>query len=361
MEFLNLQPTAFGIDISDLSIKIVKLRKKGRFFDLVSFGETAIKPGVIEKGEIKNEEELAKIIKTAVGQAKGEKLKTKYVIASLPEEKAFLQVIQLPIMKKEEVEKAVYFEAENYIPIPLEKVYLGSQIVPPVVDHLDHVDVLIAALPQKIVDDYLAVLKKAGLRPLALEIESQAVPRVLIENGMSKKPVLLMDLGISNTSFIIFSGYSLRFTSSCPISSQTLTEAIAKNFKVDLKKAEELKNKHGVAGNDKNNKILKVLAPILNDLLNQIEKYFDYYQTHTSHEHLPDNSKQVSKIILFGGGANLKGLPDFLSLNLNLPVECGNPWLNILPKPSKGLTELSQKEALKYVTAIGLAMRNTEL
>lgn len=349
LELLTLKPEAFGLDISDLSLKIIKLKKKGKFLGLASFGEIKMKPGIIEQGEIKNEEALAENIKKAVAQVKGGKLKTKYVIASLPEEKAFLQVIQLPLMKKEEIKKAVYFEAENYIPLPIEKVYLDSQIVSRVPSRPGRLNVLIAALPKTTIDPYVNSLKKAGLKPLALEIESLAISRVLIKNNITPQPLLLIDLGESRVSFIIFSGSSLRFTASYQISSQQFTKAIAKYLKIDFKKAELLKLKHGIDDSREGKRNLEALKPLLTDLVTQTKKYLDYAKTH---------STKVGKILLCGGGVNLKGFVDFFSLQLNLPVELGNPWTNILPKPVKKAPELSQEESLRYTTALGLALRD---
>ncbi|GAI10678.1 unnamed protein product, partial [marine sediment metagenome] len=130
LKFLTLKPEAFGLDFSDLSLRIAKLKKRGKFLlnrgaitrsgatdlCLASWGEMEIKPGIIEKGEIKDATSLSEIIKEGLNEVKGERIKTKYVIASLPEKKAFIQVIQMPRMKKEELKTAVPFEAENYIP-----------------------------------------------------------------------------------------------------------------------------------------------------------------------------------------------------------------------------------------------------
>lgn len=375
-EFLTLKPESFGLDISDLSLKIIKLRKKRGTLSLASFGETEIPAGTIEAGEIKDEEVLAKIIKEAINKVKGEKLKTKYVTASLPEEKAFLQVIQMPKMTEEELKKAIRFEAENYIPLPIEEVYLDFQIVQPIYNHLDHLDVLIAALPKKTVDPYVTSMKKAGLSPLVLEIESQAISRALVKNEVSPFPVLLIDLGATRTSFIIFSGYSLRFTSSIPVSSQKFTDAISKTLNISFLEAEKLKQKYGLERSEKiqlrkkpgetkfereiieDKKIFNALIPSLIDLVEQIKKHLSYYQTHASHEHLSSNGKgTVTKILLSGGGANLKGLPDILSLELKIPVEMGNPWVNILPEPLKEVPELSYEKSLSFATALGLALR----
>ena len=384
LEFLSLKPEAFGLDIADLSLKIIKL-KKGKVLGLASFGEAEIKPGIIEKGEIKDEDTLAKIIKETIPKVKGEKIKTKYVVVSLPEEKAFLQVIQMPLMGEEELKKAVYFEAENYIPLPIEDVYLDFQVVKPVLNHLDHYDVLIAALPKNIVDPYVSCLKKAGLIPKVLEIESQAIARALIKNEVIPYPLLLIDLGVTKTSFIIFSGYSVRFTSSFPISSRKFTEAISKKLKINLTEAEDLKMKYGLEGKQRlkinpfgklrvnpegsrriksktkkeieGEMIFEAIAPLLKDLVEKIGTYLTYYHTHVHHEHLPLDSKEVEKILLCGGGANLKGLTDFLSFELKIPVELGNPWVNILPEPLKEVPELSYEKSLSYTTALGLALR----
>lgn len=359
LEFLTLKPETFGLDISEISLKIIKLKKKKEHFELASFGEAEIKPGIIEGGEIKNQKALAKIIKKALARVKGEKLKTKYVIASLPEEKAFLQVVQMPIISEQELKSAVIYEAERHIPLPIEQVYLDSQIVPPIVNRLDHLDVLVVAIPKKTVDLYTSSLKEAGLIPQVLEVESQSIARVLVKDGVSPTPIILIDLGATRTSFIIFSGHSLRFTTSIPVSSQKFTEAISRTLKVDFKKAEQLKFKYGIKNDIKRrrSKIFEALIPILTDLIEQIKKCITFYQTHATHEHLPPDGKGIEKIFLCGGGANLKGLPDFLSSELKLPVELGNPWINILPKPLKEIPPLSYKESLKYTTALGLALR----
>ena len=358
LEVLTLKPEAFGLDISDLSLKIIKLKKKRGILSLASFGESEIKPGIIEGGEIKDETSLVKIIKDSLAKIKGERLKTKYVIASLPEEKAFLQVIQIPQMRKEEAKEAVRFEAENYIPLPIEEVYLDSQIVPPVFNHLDHLDVLIAALPKKTVDPYVFCLKKAGLQPKVLEIESQAISRALVKNEISPVSLLLIDLGATRTGFMIFSGYSLRFTSSIAVSSQGFTEAISRFLKIDLARAGKLKVKCGLRKKtDEEKEVFEALIPSLTDLMEQIKKHLSFYQSHAGHEHLPPNGKGVGRVFLCGGGATLEGLDNFLATELRLPVELGNPWVNILPKPLKEVPELPYKESLKYATALGLALR----
>lgn len=112
------------------------------------------------------------------------------------------------------------------------------------------------------------------------------------------------------------------------------------------------------------------MTPVLTDLIKQTKEHLSFYRTHSFHENLslpkkgetrPQsgrlNGKGVEKILLCGGGANLKGFTDFLSQELKIPVEIGSPWINILAKSQKKAPQFSQEKSLSYTTALGLALR----
>ncbi len=356
MAFLDLKYKIFGLDINDLSLKIVKLKKKSRGFALASFNEAKIAPSIINDGVIEDEEALAKIIKSAYSTVKGEKIKTKYVVASLPEEKSFLQVIQMPRMSKEELNLAVPLEAENYIPMPISEVYLDFQVISPLKDYLNYLEVLIVAMPKKIVDSYISCFKKAGLVPIILEPESGAIARALVKKEDKSSPVILIDFGENNTDFVVFSGGSVRFTCSIPISSRLLTEAISESLIIDFYEAEKLKISHGLGGGRNNSKSLRagqIMTPILEDMAGQIKKYLNFYRDHSSYEYLIPSGK-TEKILFCGGGSELKGLTDFMSKRLGVHVELGDPLINLLLKKPKSATK---ENLMPFVTAIGLALR----
>jgi type IV pilus assembly protein PilM len=75
---------------------------------------------------------------------------------------------------------------------------------------------------------------------------------------------------------------------------------------------------------------------------------------------LPSNGKEITKILISGGGAKLKGIAPFLEEQLKIPVEVGNPWTNILPEniqPKKNSLVSDKEESLGFTTALGLALR----
>jgi len=358
-KFLKIKSEIFGLDINDFSLKVVKLKEKNGGLILASTNEMEIKPGIIEGGIIKNENALAEIIKEACKTVKGEKLNTKYAIVSLPEERSFLQVIQMPEIEEKEMKSAAFFEVENYIPLSIDNIYVDFQKI--LSDEEGHLDVLIVAMPKTIVDSYVSCLEKAGLVPFILEVESQAIARALIKKEAGAPSSAIIDFGKNNTSFIIYSGDSIRFTCSINVGSGQLTKAISGALKVDLNEAEKIKINNGLAAEDKslNSKILEAAAPVLGELVAQIKKYIDFYLEHFFHEHLAAGGK-VEKIILCGGGSSLKGLPDFLSQKLNTPVETADALKDILParkNRQKNPVYSAIKNPLSFATALGLAER----
>lgn len=356
-KLLNLNPESFGLDINDSSLKIVKARRKFGLLRPVSFGERKLNPGIIVEGLIKDEDALAKEIKELANSTKGERLGTKYAVVSLPEEKSFFQVIQMPRMEKEELKSAIVFEAENYIPMPADRMYLDFCIVDPIVDHLDHLDVLIVATEKAMVDSYVSCVKKAGFLPVAFESEAQSVVRSLIKDETSPIPVAIADLGGDRTDLIVFAGRSIRFTCSIPISSKQITDEIAKQAGIATDQAEKIKTQQGISGQAE-----KPVTQVLEKLSEEIKKYLDFYLTHDSHTHLHlPKDAGVEKVILSGGGAGLKGVDEFLKQKLGIPVEFGNPLINFSPKLKHiGLPELEARP-LAFATAIGLALRKPNL
>jgi len=374
-DFLTLKPVAFGLDISDSSIKVAKLKKGGKNFDLACFGEQLLPEGVIVGGEIKDEKILADFIKKALANTKGEKLKTKEVVVSLPDEKTFLRVIQLPKMAPEELAKAIFFEAENHIPIPLKDSYFDFKVVDPIIDSLDHSDVLLVATPKDVVDSYSRAIKLAGLSPRIFEIESLSVSRALIKNMITVNPVLLIDFGSIRTVLVIFAGRSIRFTSLLSFSSRQLTKDLAAGLKVSLDQARKIKMNHGLEPKIKvqlqektgdfklekeiteNDRILEILDSSLSPLVLEIKEFLNFYYSHRSHEHLLPTRNEIKKILISGGGANLKDLDHYLTKKLGISTIIGNPWTNILPEPEICVPEEYLRKSLGYSETLGLALR----
>jgi len=350
-------PTAFGLDLSDFSIKIAQLKKRGKFFELKSHNRVSLPEGVVREGLIENEKKLVEILKKSIFNVKGDRIKASYAVCSLPEQHGFLKIIQLPKMKPEEVKQAIRWEAEANIPFSLDEVYLSWQIVPQEKE-VDHIDVLVSAAPKNLVDRYLAVFRATGIEPKIFEIESLATVRSLVKDRFSLKPILIIDLGFTRTSFIIFAGRSIRFTSSIStVCSKELIEAISGKPAIGLKEPQLSKFKIDLSNKEGGTKVFNALLPCLTKLIEKIKDCFVFYQEYSRNSH--SSIEEISEIIICGGGAHLRGLSQYLSSRLKIPVKLGNPWVNI-PYSKHRIPNIPYDESPDYATVLGLALRGME-
>jgi len=259
---------------------------------------------------------------------------------SLPEEKTFLKIIKMPAMPLENLSQAIVYEAENYIPLSLENVYLDFEIIDGKLSSnnknnkndtknvSDNFEVLLTAVPRTVVDSYVSALITAGLTPFILEPEAQAIARSIAAKKTLNNSVLIIHIGDSKTTLIFYSANTIRFTYTIPISNIYFNEVIAKNAGVPPERAEYFKNAYGISINSVKStnanseqesilrqKIFESLIPGLIDFIQQVAKCVSYYKTHYD-----VSAKTTAKIILCGAGSRLNGLGDFISLKLDLPV-----------------------------------------
>jgi type IV pilus assembly protein PilM len=349
-KLISLDDRTFAVDLSDLSVKVFQIEKRGSLDKIRSYFNLDIPPGCIDDGRIVDKAKVADLIKTAVVKAGPKKINTKKVICSIPESKAFLRKINIPPMNRKEAEEAVKWEIEASIPLTCDQVYYDWQFL----DISEgKQNILTAAVSKEIINDLMEVLVKADFDPYGLEVESISSARSLISKNANPNDIsLIVDLGSLRTSFIISEGNIPFFTSSIPFSSQTITDSISKTLKVDLKEAERIKRDQGIEHSFESNSIFNDIKSILESLAVEIEKTIDFYQGICS------KGTGVEKIIISGGGANLRGLIPYLTTRLCKDVKIGDPWVNL--NLGNNLPIISKEDSVSYATAIGLAIKNNE-
>jgi type IV pilus assembly protein PilM len=340
----------FGLDLSDLSIKIVKIENSGSEERVSGYSSVILPAGCVIDGEIKNRDQVISAIKKAIASATPKKIKTKKVICSLPEIKAFLRIISIPMMNDSEMKEAIKWEMEANIPLPLEQVYYDWQILPKgLLPEKNKINLLVVAVSKTVVDQAIEVLEAAGLYPMGLEIESIAQVRSLVPEKNNDSTILIVDIGDRRTSFSISKGGFPCFTSSIPLCGQSLTDVISKGMNIPFEEAEKTKFAYGIGNDFKNDVIFKLTKPVLENFVHEIERSLDFYLSGLGY------SDNIDKIILCGGGAKTKGIIPYLSRKLGREIELGNSWTNI--KIGKNLPAIEKDQSLQYSTAIGLALK----
>jgi type IV pilus assembly protein PilM len=341
------------LDLSDLSVKAFQIDREGGRDRVRGFGSVDIPMGNIEDGRIINKENVVKSIKAVLELPTARRINSDKVICSLPESKAFVRIINIPKMNKDEAKEAVKWEMEANLPMAISEVYFDWQFIENSGGSRDTQRVLTAAVSREIVDDWMSVLGMAGLEVYGLEVESIASIRSLVDGkSEDEETSLIVDLGARRTSFIIAEGFVPYFTSSIPFSSECMNDAICKTLELTSEEAEEAKIINGIESSTKKNPIFKAVEPLLENLVTEIVKTIDFYGE------MSNDSQEITKIILCGGGSNMKGMPEFLTQEINKEVVVGDPWINL--QMGGKLPIINKETSVRYATAIGLALNGVK-
>ena len=335
-----LQIPGVGIDISDRSIKYIELVKKEKGLCVKQFGRNVLDSGIIENGEIKNKGKLVEALKHFQHD-----LGNKYIIASLPEEKAFLKVVSLPELEISKLKSTLELQIEEIVPFSVEDVIFDYEVLS---SGKGKMDIALGVISRQVAEDYAGAFKEAGFVPLAFELENQSVYRALVDRE-SKETVMIIDFGKTRTSFVVGRGNVVRFSSTIKISGSDIDAALAKKMKVDVFEAERFKLSQSLHKNA-DPEFLAVALPFVSAIKDEMKRILDFWRSHNG------ENAAVGKIILCGGDANIKGTDEFFSYNIDEKVEVGNVWVNVADIEDY-LPVIEKKESLMYTTALGLALR----
>lgn len=297
-----------GLSISDDFVRYVKFSNTENGLKLLSFKEIPLPGGAVVSGVINNANEVSNIL-----EGLNKEFKTGLVKVSLPEEKTYLFNTKIPLqIDPKDIRGAIEFKMEENVPTPLSELTFDYIIATPE-GHKDHVDVVVSALPTKIVDDYVQTVTSAGISILSLEIESQALARAITPKN-SSGTYLIVHLRKNKVGLYVTTNGIVHFTTT---------------IQVD--------------GSPKND---------LQYILSEIKKLYVYW--HSLKENLDDDNKRINRIVVCGSGAD-EEVVSYLTSDLKTGVSLANVWVNAFDI-NKSMPPISFNESLGYAPAVGLAL-----
>ncbi|MFH1947505.1 MAG: type IV pilus assembly protein PilM [Candidatus Magasanikbacteria bacterium] len=353
--FTNPFPNAFGLDIGDLSIKLVQLSNHSFFhknanYKLDNYRSINLPPGLIVNGELQKPEEVRKrILRLLKGYSKQKPIKSPWVVVSLPETQSFIKHIKIKKPLEELIDDDIVLNASKHIPFDADNYYLQWQIIPSQ-DETNTTNLLIGAVPKIISNSYTYLMESLGLGVLALEIEALALARSMItaNKKYNNEARAILHISATRSSLIIHDHDVIQFSTSLPYSGEILTTALSQKLKISYEEAEDLKRNTQASYKKGKDKVWKIVFDNNKELIDSIKNSIDFYYSHFA------DANKITKIIMCGGGSNLKNLDKVISSKLKIVTRPGRPWKNLSPNTN---IEIPSKESLSYAIAIGLALR----
>lgn len=330
---------AVGVDIADRSVEVVELRRRTGGVRVTALGRVALPAGAVERGVIKDRSSLTAALREVLRGAEtnaGRKRKSSgiapgRIIFGLPDSQVYIHSFSRPwskIPKRDDALGAlVLAEAREHIPLEESDLLISYKILQRTETGLDF---LIAATSRRLVDDWRSFFTKLGFVP-QFDFETIATFRGIFPESV-ERPMMIIDCGAVATTLAIFDRNGLRYSRSLSTGGEALTDAIVAALKVDRNVAEEKKREIGIL--DSESQIFTVLLRELATVKDEIKATIDYYERWSG--------QKIQGLLLAGGGSQLRGLPDYLRSNLELPTGVArSPFV---------------KQPIVYLEAIGLAL-----
>jgi type IV pilus assembly protein PilM len=335
-----------GIDIGQSTVKLVLISKDTGSLVLENISEIK-SPSM----EIKTEEEkakyfqdLAEVIKSLLSDLK---IKEKQVVVDLPESEVISRLIRLPPLKDSEILDALRFEAETFVPYPLNDVSIDYDVIEK--DDAGRLTVFVVAAKNDLIQNYVKVFKSFGLELMAMESPSIALGRVIKNSVKTVERVVAVDLGEKYTSIFNFNKGNVYFSRSMPVGGESLTRAVSLGLGLDMASAEEYKKAYGIKEDQLEGKIRTATMPVLNTITEEIRKAMALFVEDSG-------GKAVELLILSGGGARLPGMAEELTKLMGVEVQVVQPFINIDVTKIKIPFDLNT-EGSRFTLAVGLGLR----
>ncbi len=344
-----------GLDMGSSTINAVQVERAGDVWKVTRWATIPTPKDSIRDGVVTNPEAVGDAIKQA---CRSSRISATSAVIAVAGGSVIVRAVRIPKMTEATLRKSIKFEAGRYVPSSIEDSFIEFEIIGDAPE--GNMDVLIVASPREIVETRMAACQKAGLDVEVVDIEAFAMYRALIEasrdEGLTAETIALVDVGAMTTNVSVVSGGVFAMTRSIPQAGHTLTEALKNYFKLNDEDAEQGKTQldlQQLLSDDvvTENPPLRVLQPHIDDLIREIRRSLNYYQSQQTEA---GKSTPVTRLVISGGGASLAGLAPYFENKLGIPVSCTGVFDNPRFVP---VGNENAGHGLDLTVASGLAMR----
>ncbi len=340
--FFKDKPT-FGLDVGYDNLKVMQIGQHNNRWFVNGYGTAAFPAQSVKNGVIEDPEAIAKAAYELFDKKLVGDITTRRVVISIPAARTFTRAMHLPRLKPKEIAEAVSLEAEQYIPVPVNDLYLDHTIIN---NTGKEIELMAVAAPKRIIDSYMVLADLLGLEVVGLENTIGASSRLFVQSEQSDLPTVLIDFGTVSSDITIYDK-ALVVTGTVPGGGDSFTDLIAKALKMSHADANTIKTKYGIGVSKKQKEISAAIMPMLEQLVKEIRRMIRYYEERN------DTKRKISQVVTLGGGASMPGLSEFMTSSLRMPVRMCDPWHRL---DFVGLQRPNGIEKSTFTTVAGLAL-----
>jgi type IV pilus assembly protein PilM len=336
-----------GLDIGTSAVRAAELDISHGRPVLHTYGQVGLPPGSLVDGEIRDSSAVSDAISRLW---KNGQFSSTSVIVGIAGLRAITREIDLPFVPDNEVDSAVRFQSEEVIPFPPEQTILSSQVLAdytsPEGDKMRRV--LVAAAHVDLVNGVIEAVEKAGLTVEGVDLISSALVRAVGGHDTTEQPEAIVSVGAGLTVVVVHQQGRPQFVRTIGSGGNGTTAAISSTLDVPIADAESIKRRIGEPSTQMMTAD-RAAQPSINELVGEIRNSIQYFAS------LPGRLP-VSRVLVTGGGSDLRGLMAMLESQVHLPVLNVSPLAKVDTSKLALTEEQARQVSPVLATPIGLAL-----
>jgi type IV pilus assembly protein PilM len=336
-----------GVDIGSHSIKVCEVKEGRRgSYQLSRFAYHPLPPEAVVDGQVMDPgsiiEGLEKIF---------HKSKRRNIAMRASGHSVIIKKITMPLMTSQELSEQIVWEAEQHIPFDLQEVHVDHQVLRRRPDE-GQMDVLLVAAKREEIADLTHLAVEARLKPVVVDLDAFAVQNVYeaaFGEPRLDDTVVLVHVGASLTTINIISEGSTSFTRDIASGGNLITEEIRRELNISREEAEAYKcggDGRGIVPKE----VPEITDRVVEQLADEIQRSLDFYVA-------TSGARDITRICMSGGTANLRSMLTALHRKTRVPVDLLAPLKVAVPDPRLVDPLLLEGRSAQAAVAVGLALR----
>jgi type IV pilus assembly protein PilM len=336
-----------GVDIT--AVKILEISNRDGAFIVENYGREVFPPNTMDGHVIKDIDVVAGCIKKV-----SEKLHTscRQVALAVPDAAIISKVIQINANVNDlALEELVLFEADKYIPYPINEINLDFEVLGYAENNPNILDILIVASRAADVNQRVDTVTRAGLDVLVVDVASYAVARAgqyltkALPLSGQDKIIAIIDIGATYTHLFVLHGMKLIYSREEKFGGKQLIESIAEHDVITLEQAAFMQAQPDFISDYE----IKILESFKENILIQIKRALQFFYS-------TSQGQFVNHILLAGGGAKLPGLLSLVQSRLGIAISIANPF-TYMAFGKNVYADAINTDAPTLMVSCGLALR----
>ncbi|MFW5984953.1 MAG: type IV pilus assembly protein PilM [Halanaerobiaceae bacterium] len=344
-----------AIDIGSSCIKVVRMKENRGSVKVLEQGYTKLPEETIVDGEVRDISVLTSEIKYLFNEMN---FKPSSIVTAVPNQNLVIRNVNLPGVVVDELDDALKWEAEDYLPFPAEEAVLDYIIVD---EKEDSVKIVLVATQSLLLHSYKELFSRLNFNLSVVNVQPLGIFSLLEAENKDFSTSAIIDIGSSGSRITIGDPEGIYLYRTMDVGGASFTEVIKENMSVDFQEAEEYKIEHGILSaleeaaasredniNEEELDILQysetgsldeLLLSTADDLVYELNRSLEFFNRNNP-------EKEIENYYLTGGGALLKGLSDFLEDEMDLSLQFLDPFTRIKDKNNSSLNNTCYSVAL---------------